>query len=54
MRIRSAEAANLKTLLKRIIRDATTRGSEDDEDQDLAVGKDVSLQRKQKPASCYG
>jgi len=44
VRIRSAEATNLKAVLKRIIRDATSRGSDDDEDQDRAVGQDVSRQ----------
>ena len=43
VRIRSAEAVNLKAVLKKIIRAATTRSAGEDEDQELAVGQDVSI-----------
>lgn len=41
VRIRSAEAPNFKTTLKKIIRDVTKRSAGDDEDD--VVGQDVSL-----------
>jgi origin recognition complex subunit 3 len=41
--LQSAEAPNLKAALKKIIRDATSRASDDDEDVELAIGQDVSL-----------
>ncbi|ROV99949.1 hypothetical protein VMCG_06216 [Cytospora schulzeri] len=40
VRLRSAEAPNLKVTLKKIIRDVTRQASEDEEDIGLAVGKD--------------
>lgn len=46
VRLRSAEAPNLKATLKKIIRDVTRSATEDDsqgEDVELAVGKDVSV-----------
>jgi origin recognition complex subunit 3 len=42
VRLRSAEAPNLKVTLKKIIRDVTRQASDDEEDAGLAVGKDVS------------
>lgn len=44
VRIRAAEAPNLKATLKKIIRDATSRVSdgEDAEDAEVSVGQDVS------------
>lgn len=44
VRIRSVEAPNLKGTLKKIIRDATRRTSIDDDDAEVMVGQDVSLQ----------
>jgi origin recognition complex subunit 3 len=43
VRLRSAEAPNLKAALKKIIRDATTRGTgaDDDDEMDMATGQDV-------------
>lgn len=46
VRLRSAEAPNLKATLKKVIRDVTRSAAEDDgqgEDVELAVGKDVSV-----------
>lgn len=43
VRLRSAEAPNLKTTLKKIIRDVTRQTSDDDENAELALGSDVSL-----------
>ncbi|ROW16090.1 hypothetical protein VPNG_01926 [Cytospora leucostoma] len=40
VRLRSAEAPNLKVTLKKIIRDVTRQAAEDDRDGELAVGKD--------------
>lgn len=40
VRLRSAEAPNLKVTLKKIIRDVTRQASDDEEDAGLAVGKD--------------
>lgn len=43
VRLRSAEAPNLKATLKKIIRDGTQRSSEHvGDDAELSVGKDVS------------
>ena len=43
VRLRSAEAPNLKATLRKIIRDATQRSSEHTgDDAELSVGKDVS------------
>lgn len=42
VRLRSAEAPNLKATLKKIIRDATQRSSDQGDDAELSVGKDVS------------
>lgn len=43
VRLRSAEAPNLKATLKKIIRDVTSPAATDGEDDvELAVGKDVS------------
>lgn len=43
VRLRAAEAPNLKATLKKIIRDVTRQVSGDDDDAELAVGKDVSF-----------
>lgn len=42
VRLRSAEAPNLKATLKKIIRDVTRPNSGDEDDADLALGIDVS------------
>ena len=42
VRIQSAEAPNLKSTLKKIIRDVTARATEDEDEQVLAVRHDVS------------
>ena len=41
--LRSAEAPNLKTTLKKIIRVATSTVGGDEEDLEVSVGQDVSL-----------
>ena len=41
VRLRSGDASNLKAALKKIIRGVTARVSEDDDDLEVAVGKDV-------------
>lgn len=51
VRLRSAEAPNLKTTLKKIIRDATQRSSEHGDDAELSVGKDVSRRQVINPGS---
>jgi origin recognition complex subunit 3 len=43
VRLRSGDASNLKAALKKIIHNVTARDSTDDDDLELAVGKDVSL-----------
>lgn len=43
VRLRSGDASNLKATLKKIIRDVTARASEDEDDLDVAVGKDVRV-----------
>lgn len=45
VRLRSAEAPNLKATLKKIIRDGTRSAADGREDAELAVGKDVSICR---------
>ncbi|WYZ34771.1 hypothetical protein EsH8_I_001047 [Colletotrichum jinshuiense] len=40
VRLKSSEASNLKAALKKIIEDATSRGSLDDEDAEIAFGQD--------------
>lgn len=50
VRLRSAEAPNLKATLKKIIRDATQRFSEHvGDDAELSVGKDVSQRQIMDP-----
>lgn len=41
VRLRSADASNLKASLKKIIHDVTTRTIEGDDDLEVAVGRDV-------------
>lgn len=41
VRLKSSEATNLKAALKKIIEDATSRGSLDDEDAEVAFEQDV-------------
>lgn len=43
VRIRSAEAPNLKSVLKKIIKDATARTTGDEDDAEVSVGADVRL-----------
>ncbi len=43
VRIRSAEAPNLKSVLKKIIKDATARTAGDEDDAEVSVGADVRL-----------
>lgn len=43
VRLRAAEAPNLKTTLKKIIWDVTRQKANDDDDAELAVGKDASV-----------
>ncbi|KAJ3948061.1 Origin recognition complex subunit 3 [Colletotrichum fioriniae] len=40
VRLKSSEASNLKAALKKIIEDATSRGSPDDDDVEIASGQD--------------
>ncbi|KDN66983.1 putative origin recognition complex subunit [Colletotrichum sublineola] len=40
VRLKSSEATNLKAALKKIIEDATSRGSLDDEDVEISLGQD--------------
>lgn len=42
VRLRSTDASNLKAALKKIIHTVTARSSEDGDDLEVAVGKDVS------------
>lgn len=50
VRLRSAEAPNLKATLKKIIRDGTQRSSEHvGDDAELSVGKDVSQEHIMEP-----
>ncbi|KAJ0330382.1 hypothetical protein COL5a_003445 [Colletotrichum fioriniae] len=42
VRLKSSEASNLKAALKKIIEDATSRGSPDDDDVEIASGQDDS------------
>lgn len=42
VRLRSADASNLKAALKKIINDVTARAAEGDDDVEIAVGRDVS------------
>lgn len=42
VRLRSGDASNLKAALKKIIHDVTARETDDENDQELAMGKDVS------------
>lgn len=42
VQLRAAEAPNLKTTLKKIIRDVTRRKANGDDDAELAVGQDAS------------
>jgi origin recognition complex subunit 3 len=41
VRLRSADASNLKASLKKIIHDITARTTEGDDDLEVAVGRDV-------------
>lgn len=41
VRLRSADASNLKAALKKIIHDVTARSTENGDDLEVAVGKDV-------------
>ena len=49
IRVRSAEAPNLKSLLRKIIKAGATQAAGDEDDQDSAVGQDVS---PEAPFSC--
>ncbi|KAH9902265.1 origin recognition complex subunit 3 N-terminus-domain-containing protein [Xylariomycetidae sp. FL2044] len=40
VRLRSGDASNLKAALKKLIHDATAKASEDEDDLDVAIGKD--------------
>ncbi|KAI1105215.1 origin recognition complex subunit 3 N-terminus-domain-containing protein [Jackrogersella minutella] len=40
VRLRSGDASNLKAVLKKIIHDVTARGTDDENDMELATGKD--------------
>lgn len=52
VRLRSAEAPNLKATLKKIIRDATQRPLESmGDDAELSVGKDVSQRQIMDPGT---
>jgi origin recognition complex subunit 3 len=44
VRLRSADASNLKATLKKIIHDVTARASVDGDDLEVAVGKDVCIE----------
>lgn len=41
VRLRSGDASNLKAVLKKIIHDVTARDTNDEDDLELAAGKDV-------------
>ena len=41
VRLRSGDASNLKAVLKKIIHDVTASTADDEDDLELAVGKDV-------------
>ncbi len=43
VRLRSGDASNLKAVLKKIIHNITTTATEEGDDPEVAVGKDVSL-----------
>lgn len=45
VRLRSADAANLKAVLKKVIQDATASGGLDDDDVEVSYGKDASSGR---------
>jgi origin recognition complex subunit 3 len=49
VRLRSAEAPNLKASLRKIIRDATQRSSHLGDDAELSVGKDVRRRQAMNP-----
>lgn len=51
VRLRSAEAPNLKATLKKIIRDVTRQNLSDDDDAELTVGSDVSARFPQISAT---
>jgi origin recognition complex subunit 3 len=51
VRLRSAEAPNLKATLKKIIRDATQQSFDLEDDAELSVGKDVSRKKFMNPGS---
>jgi origin recognition complex subunit 3 len=48
VRLRASEAPNLKAVLKKIIRDATARGDDGEEDADVEVSQGVSSPLEEK------